>query len=145
MFRTVSSSWFETCTFWLWKINFKIWPQVRSRSGHDPSRSISTSSEASWRDKSFGTIRAFLSPFCRELLAKKRLRDEENFELGEPAPSFLKINSVDCDYPLMIIPKKAHPCSLAQWEKSEYDRPYCTQTVRCVETVNQTYADCHAW
>ena len=53
-----------------WKVSFKIWPQVRSRSGHDPNKSICKSSEADWQVKSFGTICASLSPSCRELLAK---------------------------------------------------------------------------
>ena len=30
----VSSSRFETCTFWLWMVDFKIWPQVKSGQGH---------------------------------------------------------------------------------------------------------------
>ena len=88
------------------------WPQVRSRSGHDPRRSIRISSEASWRDKSFGTICPSLSPFCRELLAKNGLGDEENFRPPVPAPSFLKINFVACDHLLTITPKKP---TLAFW------------------------------
>ena len=35
------SSRFKTSPFWPWRVNFKIWPQVRSTSGHDWSRSIS--------------------------------------------------------------------------------------------------------
>ena len=70
--------------------------EIRSRSGHDPSRSICISSEVSWRDKSFGAICASLSPFCRELLAKKRLEDEINFEPGGPAPNFLKNKLSSC-------------------------------------------------
>ena len=35
-----SSSRFGTCAFWPQKVNFKIRLQVRSRSDHDPSRSI---------------------------------------------------------------------------------------------------------
>ena len=72
---------------------------------------------------SFGTIRASLSPFCRELLAKKGLEDEKNFELGELAPSFLKIDSVACNYLLMVTRKKAQPSNLALREKYEYDTP----------------------
>ena len=44
--------------------------KVRSRSDHDPSRSICTSSEAGRRAKSFGTICASISPSCCEFLAK---------------------------------------------------------------------------
>ena len=67
---------------WKWKwhrvrpikpVPFKIWPQVRRRSGHGPSRSRRISPEAAWRAKSFGTIYASLSPSCRELLAEKRI------------------------------------------------------------------------
>ena len=46
--------------------------KVKSRSDHDPSKSIFISSEASWWDKSYDTIRASLFPFFRELLEKKR-------------------------------------------------------------------------
>ena len=73
-----SSSWFETSTFLPWKVNLKIWPQVRS--GEDqakvrswPSRSICISSDAARRAKSLGTICASLSPSCRDLLAKNGL------------------------------------------------------------------------
>ena len=60
-----SLSWFVTCAIWPWKVNFKIWlqvrsGQVRSRSSHAPSKSICISSEAAWRAKSLGTIRASL-------------------------------------------------------------------------------------
>ena len=47
--------------------------QVRSRSGHDPSRSKCISSEAPWRAKSFGTICASISLSCRDLLVKNGL------------------------------------------------------------------------
>ena len=65
-----------------------------------------------YNTQSFGTIRASLSPSYHELLANKGLGDEENFEPGEPAPSFLKINSVACDYLLIITLKKP---TLAFW------------------------------
>ena len=69
--------------------------KVRSRSGRDLSKSICISSEAFWWDKSFGTIRASLSPLYRELLAKKWLENEKNFDPGEPAPSFFLLQVSD--------------------------------------------------
>ena len=44
--------------------------KVRSRSDHDPRRSICTSFEAARRAKPFGTICTPLSQSCRDLLAK---------------------------------------------------------------------------
>ena len=76
-----SSSQFEICSYsFTLRGQFEIWPpvmsgqvKVMSRSDHDPSRLTFTSSEASRRAKSFGTICASLSPFCRDLLAKNGL------------------------------------------------------------------------
>ena len=62
---------FEICNFDLERsISKSDLSQVSSWSGHDPSRSIYISFEEASRAKSFGTICASLSPFCRELLAK---------------------------------------------------------------------------
>ena len=65
-----SSGRFGTYTFWPWKVNFKIRPQVRSRWDHDPTKSICTSFKATRRAKLFGTICASLSSSCRDSLAK---------------------------------------------------------------------------
>ena len=73
-----SSSRFETCTFKLERSIGKFdlrsgQVKVRSKSDHDTSRSICTSSEVVRRAKSFGTICVSLSPSYRDLLAKNGL------------------------------------------------------------------------
>ena len=56
----------------IWKFDLRSGQvKVRSRSDHDPSRSLCTFSEAARRAKSFGTIFASLFSSCRDLLAKK--------------------------------------------------------------------------
>ena len=58
----------------LFNVERFIWKfDLRSRSDHDPSRTICTSSEATRRAKSLGTIYASPSPSCRDLLAKNGL------------------------------------------------------------------------
>ena len=68
-----SSALFEAFTFLTLKDQFQnlTSDQVRSRSGHDFSKSIFISFQAAWRAKSFGNICVSISPCCRELLAKK--------------------------------------------------------------------------
>ena len=55
---------------------FDIWSgqvKVRSRSDHDPNRSVCTYSKAARRAKLFGAICASLPPSCRDLLTKNAL------------------------------------------------------------------------
>ena len=52
-------------------------------------------------------LRVSISILSR-VIGKKGLGDEESFESREPAQSFLKLNSVACDY-LLMHTQKAHP------------------------------------
>ena len=68
------STWFTTCTFGPWKINFKVWPQVRPGQDQVMSQVSQYAYHPKWLDEQSPLAPfAKLSPSCRELLAKSGL------------------------------------------------------------------------
>ena len=65
--------------FYLWKVHFKLWPQVTPGQGHsvDLSRSGCISVDAPWRDEHCGTNPTSLAHFYQKLLAKNVRRPDD--------------------------------------------------------------------